>query len=47
MHANNIRHFAIGADDLDRARAFYESVFGWRFEAWGPPGFYLIHTGTA
>ena len=47
MHANNLRHFAIGADDLERARKFYEGVFGWRFEAWGPPGFYLIHTGTA
>jgi hypothetical protein len=20
-------------------------VFGWRFEPWGPPDFYLIHTG--
>jgi predicted enzyme related to lactoylglutathione lyase len=20
-------------------------VFGWAFEPWGPPGFYLIHTG--
>jgi predicted enzyme related to lactoylglutathione lyase len=43
---NNVSHFAIEADDLDRARAFYENVFGWRFNAWGPPGFYLIHTGT-
>jgi len=45
--ANNLRHFAIAADDLDRARRFYEAVFGWRFEAWGPPDFYLIHTGTS
>jgi predicted enzyme related to lactoylglutathione lyase len=44
--ANNVAHFAIHADDVDRARAFYEGVFGWRFEAWGPPGFYRIHTGT-
>jgi uncharacterized protein len=43
---NNLRHFAITADDVDRARTFYEAVFGWRFEAWGPPGFYLIATGT-
>lgn len=21
---------------------FYELVFGWTFEPWGPPGFYLI-----
>ena len=45
--ANNVVHFAIAADDLDRARRFYEAVFGWRFEAWGPPGFLRIHTGTA
>lgn len=43
---NNVSHFAINADDLKRARKFYENVFGWRCEAWGPPGFYLIHTGT-
>jgi uncharacterized protein len=44
--ANNVAHFAIHADDVDRARAFYEGVFGWRFEAWGPPGFFRVHTGT-
>lgn len=43
--ANHIRHFAVQADDVERARCFYEGAFGWRFEAWGPPGFYLIHTG--
>jgi len=43
--ANNIAHFDIAADDVERARRFYERVFGWRFEAWGPPDFYLIHTG--
>jgi uncharacterized protein len=42
-----VRHFAINADDLPRARRFYERVFGWRFEAWGPPGFYMIETGSA
>jgi len=34
------RHFAINADDLPRAKRFYEEVFGWRFTPWGPPGFY-------
>lgn len=38
-------HFAVHADDVPRAKAFYEAVFGWEFEAWGPPDFYLIHTG--
>lgn len=34
------RHFAINADDVPRARRFYEEVFGWTFTPWGPPGFY-------
>jgi uncharacterized protein len=36
------RHFAINADDVHRARRFYEQVFGWTFEAPGPPDFYQI-----
>ena len=44
--AANVAHFAINADDLERARRFYERVFGWRFEAWGPPGFLQAITGT-
>jgi predicted enzyme related to lactoylglutathione lyase len=44
--SRNVVHFAIHADDVERARRFYEAVFGWRFEAWGPPGFYDIETGT-
>ncbi len=43
---HNVVHFAIHADDLDRARRFYTAVFGWRFEAWGPPGFFRVFTGT-
>jgi predicted enzyme related to lactoylglutathione lyase len=43
--SGNLASFAIHVDDLDRARAFYEAVLGWEFEAWGPPGFLLIHTG--
>ena len=42
---NNLAAFAIHVDDVDRARRFYEAVFGWAFEPWGPPGFYLIRTG--
>jgi predicted enzyme related to lactoylglutathione lyase len=42
---NNLRSFGITADDVSRARRFYEQVFQWRFESWGPPDFYLIHTG--
>ena len=43
--AANLASFALHVDDVDRARRFYEAVFGWAFEPWGPPGFYLIHTG--
>jgi predicted enzyme related to lactoylglutathione lyase len=42
---NNIANFGINADDVARARRFYEQAFGWRFNPWGPPGFYLIETG--
>ena len=44
--SNEVRHFAINADDLPRARQFYERVFGWKFEAWGPPGFFMVATGA-
>ena len=44
---NNIAHFAINADDVPRAKRFYERVFGWSITAWGPPNFYQIATGGA
>jgi len=42
--SNHLAHFAVCAEDVDRARAFYESAFGWGFEPWGPPDFHLVHT---
>jgi len=42
--AGHVAHFAINADDVARARQFYERVFGWRFEPWGPPGFLQIQS---
>ena len=39
-----LRHFAINADDVGRAKAFYESIFDWRFDPWGPPDFYQVKT---
>ncbi len=38
--AGRLGHFAINADDVQRAKRFYETVFGWTFTAWGPPDFY-------
>ncbi|HET7134110.1 MAG TPA: VOC family protein [Gammaproteobacteria bacterium] len=43
--ANSVVHFEIFASDVERARKFYERVFGWTFEVAGPPDFYLISTG--
>lgn len=40
MATGTLRHFAINADDLPRARAFYEDAFGWTFRPWGPPDFF-------
>jgi uncharacterized protein len=45
--ATPVAHFAINADDLPRARRFYENVFAWKFQAWGPPGFYMLDMGKA
>ncbi len=36
---NTIMHFEIPADDVTRAKAFYEKVFGWTIKAFPmPPG---------
>lgn len=43
---NHVAHFAVNATDLEVAKKFYTQVFGWRFEAWGPPDFYMIKTET-
>ena len=40
--AATLRHFAINADDVQSARRFYQTVFDWRFDPWGPPDFYQI-----
>ncbi len=42
-----LSHFAVNADDVDRARRFYRAVLGWTFSPWGPPGFFHIDTGSA
>jgi predicted enzyme related to lactoylglutathione lyase len=45
--SNDVCHFAIHADDCVRAKRFYTDVFGWSFQPWGPPGFWLIHTSPS
>jgi hypothetical protein len=33
--SNQLSHFAIHVDDLDRARKFYGAAFGWTFQGFG------------
>ena len=40
----HLAHFAINSDDLGASRRFYEAVFGWTFEPWGPPDFFHVVT---
>lgn len=40
--ATTFRHFAINADDVARAKRFYEEALGLTFAAWGPPNFYHV-----
>ena len=43
-----LRHFAINADDIDRAKRFYEQALGFALTPWGPPEYYQIkNAGTA
>lgn len=42
---NPIAHFSINADDVPKTMAFYQNVFAWKFNSWGPPGFYMIDMG--
>lgn len=37
-----LTHFAINTDDVPATQTFYESVFGWQFQDYGPPGFVQI-----
>ncbi len=38
---DKLQHIAINSDDVDRGKAFYEGVFGWKLQPWGPPGFFM------
>ena len=40
--APQLTHFAINTDDVEATQAFYEAVFGWTFQDYGPPGFVQI-----
>ncbi|HEY8721885.1 VOC family protein [Pengzhenrongella sp.] len=38
-------HFEIHATEPAAIQAFYETVFGWRFDRWGDVPYWLITTG--
>jgi uncharacterized protein len=45
---DKVQHFEIPADDVARARKFYENTFGWRTVEWPMPGgdvYIGLHTG--
>ena len=46
MAPSPVAHFAINADDVDRAKAFCSEVFGGEFTSGGRPEFFHIDTGT-
>lgn len=40
-------HFEIPAGEPERAVAFYQTVFGWKFDKWaGPMEYWLVNTGA-
>lgn len=42
---SKIVHFDVPADDMERAKGFYEGLFGWKIEkAPGPMEYFLIDT---
>ena len=43
--ANRVVHFDVYADDVDRAIAFYQNVFGWSIEKVAGMDYWLITTG--
>lgn len=39
-------HFEFSADKPERAVEFYQDVFNWKIEKWGPQDYWLITTGS-
>ena len=45
--SGQLAHFSINVGDMNRAQAFYGGVFAWTFQAYGPPGFFMIDMAGA
>lgn len=41
---NRLVHFEIHVSDVERAAAFYTTVFGWKIEKWGDMEYWAIMT---
>ena len=39
---NNLSHFAIYIDDIDRVKSFYSNLFGWDYNSYGQDDFLQI-----
>jgi len=42
---SRVIHFEISVDNPERAKKFYENVFGWNINKWGPEDYWLVMTG--
>ncbi len=43
---NRVIHFEIHAENPQRAIAFYEALFDWKFQQWGDQPYWLVTTGS-
>lgn len=42
---DKVIHFEVPADDVERAKKFYQSVFGWRIVPMPEMNYNILHTG--
>ena len=42
---NSLCHFELMSGNVETSKAFYSTVFGWKFDDQVVPGYTLIHTG--
>lgn len=43
---NNLSHYAIYIDDIDRAKTFYSNLFGWDYSSYGQDDFLQIRDNS-
>lgn len=41
---NRVVHFEIHADDVERAKKFYQEVFGWEITQWADQPYWMVMT---